>query len=77
VQEDESSEYESSDTSQSNENLDQSDNLKRKREPSIHRDSTISANDSIKCDKCPFKTNISKYFQEHVRNHQPRLIKFN
>ena len=73
-------EYESEqeeEISDMNDNLDQIDNLKRKRDPSTNRDSTISANNSMKCEKCPFETKTINCYQEHVRNHQPRLIAFN
>jgi len=73
-QEDESSENESFDT---NDNLDQIDNLKRKRDTSTNRDSAIPANNSMKCGKCPFETNKISSYQDHVRNHEPRLITFN
>jgi len=63
-----------SDISKFYDNLDQIDNLKRKRDTSTNRDSTISANNSMKCEKCPFETKKINCYQDHVKNHQPRFL---
>jgi hypothetical protein len=64
-------EIDMSDISKFYDNLDQIDNLKRKREQSTNRD---SADNSMKCEKCPFETKKINCFQDHVKNHQPRLL---